>query len=440
MSQPVVAIVGRPNVGKSTLFNRIIQKRIAIEEKISGITRDRIYGRAEWQNNNFILVDTGGISFDKTDPLAELVRKQARLAIEQASIIVMVLDSRIGLTHLDIEIADMLKRTKKAVVLAGNKGEGRRSDQYKYDLYALGLGEPVIISAVHGLNIGDLLDRIVDLLPETEENFFQGVKVAIIGKPNVGKSSLVNYLAKEERAIVSDLPGTTRDAIDTLITIEDKNYLLVDTAGLKQKGKIKDNVGYYSMLRALKAIEDADVVIAVIDSLEGITEQDKRILGYADTAGKALIIAFNKWDAMENREYMARKLKVTAEQDLAFVRYAPITFISAKTGQRVTPMFSLVEKVYQEYNKRISTGLLNSFLQDVLVSTPPPAMKGKTLKIYYITQFKVGPPKFSVFVNNKKLLHFSYVRHLENKLRQAFGFHGTPIRILVREKKERTER
>lgn len=440
MPQPVVAIVGRPNVGKSTLFNRIVKKRTAIEEKVSGVTRDRIYGRGEWLENTFIIVDTGGISFDAGDPLAVLVKKQAEMAIQEASVILMVVDLKTGVTSLDMEVAAILRKSRKKVLLVGNKGDNKEAEKNLYDFYALGMGEVLPVSAAHGLNIGDLLDEVVAAIPKEEERDFAGLKVAIIGRPNVGKSSLVNHLAGQERVIVSDVPGTTRDAVDTRVVVNDKSYLLVDTAGLRQKRKVADSVEYYSVLRSIRAMEDADVVVAVVDAAGGITDQDKKILGYADDAGKALVIAFNKWDLVEEKETMAKEFKEVVKDELAFVRYAPFIYISARTGKRVSRLFALVDGVHAEHRKRVSTGQLNTFLEEVLFLTPPPTRKGRALKIYYATQVKAGPPTFAFFVNDKDLMHFSYMRHLENKLREAFDFTGTPIKMVVRTKKGRMEK
>lgn len=440
MPQPVVAIVGRPNVGKSTLFNRIVRKRTAIEEKVSGVTRDRIYGRGEWLNKTFIIVDTGGISFDAADPLSELVRKQAQLAIDEASVIVLVVDLKTGVTTLDSEIADLLRKTKKNVILVGNKGDNKEAEKNIYDFYSLGMGDLLPVSAAHGLNIGDLLDRILAAIPQEEEIPFEGLKVAVVGRPNVGKSSLVNHLAGEERVIVSDIPGTTRDAIDTKVIINDKSYLLVDTAGLRQKRKVADSVEYYSVLRSLRAMEEADVVVSVLDATEGITDQDKKVIGYADDAGKALIIAFNKWDIVEGKEAAAKEFKDLVQKELVFVRYAPVINISAKTGKRVAKMFDLIDQVNEEHHKRVTTGQLNSFLEEALLLNPPPTRKGRALKVYYATQVKTAPPTFAFFVNDDELMHFSYLRHLENKMREAFGFEGTPIHMLVRTKKGRAEK
>ncbi len=440
MPNPIVAIVGRPNVGKSTLFNRIVRKRTAIEEKTSGVTRDRIYGRGEWLDNTFILVDTGGISFDAGDPLSELVKKQAEVAIQEASVILMVVDLKDGVTPLDAEVAAILRKSKKKVILVGNKGDNKEAEKNLYDFYSLGMGEALPVSAAHGLNIGDLLDAVIAAVPREEERAFSGLKVAIIGRPNVGKSSLVNHLAGEERAIVSDIPGTTRDAVDTRGEINGKQYLLVDTAGLRQKRKVADSVEYYSVLRSLRAMEDADVVVAVLDATEGIIDQDKKILGYADEEGKALIIAFNKWDLVEERETVAKEFKTDVEDELVFVRYAPFIYISARTGKRVTRLFTLIDQVHAEHHKRVSTGQLNAFLEEVLFLTPPPTKKGRALKVYYATQVKAAPPTFAFFVNDRELMHFSYMRHLENKLREAFDFTGTPIKMMVRTKKGRMEK
>ncbi len=438
MPQPVVAIVGRPNVGKSTLFNRIIQKRTAIEEKMPGVTRDRIYGRVEWLGTEFLVVDTGGINFGN-DIMTELVRKQAWLAIEEANLLIMVVDLKTGITALDREIAEIIRKAGKKTILVANKGESNRDAQDVYDFYALGLGEPIIISAAHGLNIGDLLDRVVSDLPPHAENAVEGIRVAFIGRPNVGKSSLVNYLAGQERVIVSEIPGTTRDSVDIIVKIMDNDYILVDTAGLRRKSKVNTPVEYYSILRSLRAIEECDVAIAVIDAVEGITEQDKKIIGNADAAGKALILAINKWDLVEEKEEYVKDFKQNLGAELAFARYAPVVYISAKTGKRVKQMFDLVREVYAENRKRISTGQLNTFMQEMIYITPPPSVKGKRLKIYYVTQVKTAPPTFNFFINQRELLHFSYKRFLENQLRSTFGFAGTPIKFLFSTKKERED-
>jgi GTPase len=440
MAQPVVAIVGRPNVGKSTLFNRIVQKRTAIEERVSGVTRDRLYGRGEWLDNTFILVDTGGISFDGQDPLADLVRKQAEVAIQEAAVILMVVDLKDGVTPLDEEVAAILRKSRKQVILVGNKGDNKEAAKNLYDFYALGMGEALPVSAAHGLNIGDLLDRIVAAIPKEEEREFDGLKVAIVGRPNVGKSSLVNHLAGEERVIVSEIPGTTRDAVDTRVALQGREYLLVDTAGLRQKRKVEDAVEYYSVLRSLRAMEDADVVVAVLDAVEGITDQDKKILGYADEEGKALIIAFNKWDLVEEKDAAARDFREAAREELAFVRYAPLVYISARTGKGVARLFEWIDKVHGEHHKRVGTGQLNAFLEETLFLTPPPVRKGQVLKVYYATQIKTAPPTFAFFVNDRERMHFSYLRHLENKLRETFDFTGTSIKMVVRTKKGRLEK
>lgn len=434
MSQPVVAIVGRPNVGKSTLFNRLVQKRLAIEESTPGVTRDRLYGRVEWRDREFWLVDTGGLTFEE-ETIAREIFRQATLAIEEANVVLFMVDVRSGPVTLDYEVAEFLRKAKKPVLLVANKAESPDMAATA-EFYSLGLGEPILVSAAHGLGTGDLLDEIVALLPEAslpEED--DELKIAVIGRPNVGKSSLVNRLAGTERVIVSDIPGTTRDAVDLVLEHEDRRYRVVDTAGIRRKSKVEEAVEYYSVLRAIRAAEDADVVLFLVDATQGVTEQDKRIAGIAHEAGRALVIVVNKWDAVPDKDDKTMdEFREEIRKELAFISYAPILFISALTGQRVTRIFELVNFVAEQHALRISTARLNELLQDATAVVPPPSKRGRQLKIYYMTQIKVKPPTFTLFVNDPELAHFSYLRYMENRLREAYGFEGTPLRLLVRKR------
>lgn len=434
MSHPVVAIVGRPNVGKSTLFNRLIQKRVAIEEKTAGVTRDRIYGRVEWSGREFWLIDTGGLTFEG-DVIAREIRHQVQLALDEAQLILLVVDLRTGPVTLDFEVAEMLRKADKAVILVANKAESDGVAGDAAEFYGLGLGEPQLVSSAHGLGTGDLLDEVIRLIPE-EELPEQGedLRIAVIGRPNVGKSSLVNRLAGVERVIVSDIPGTTRDAIDLLIEQEGRLYRFIDTAGIRRKNKVEQAVEYYSVLRSIRAAEAADVVVMLLDAAEGVTEQDKRIAGIAHEAGRALILVVNKWDKVEKDEKTMDAYRETIREELSYLSYAPIMFISALTGQRVHRIFELVEFVAEQHTLRISTSKLNEMLEDAMAVTPPPSKKGKRLKIYYMTQTRVKPPTFVLFVNEPELAHFSYVRFIENRIREIYGFEGTPIRIQVRKR------
>lgn len=440
MSHPVVAIVGRPNVGKSTLFNRLVQKRVAIEESTPGVTRDRIYGRVEWVGREFWLIDTGGLTFEE-DKISQEIHRQVQLALEEAHVILFVVDVRSGPVPLDYEVADVLRKTDKPVVLAANKAETGQMAGEAAEFYELGLGEPVLISGAHGLGTGDLLDEVVKLMPEGElppadEDL---LRVAAIGRPNVGKSSLINRLAGTERVIVSDIPGTTRDAIDLVIEREDRRYHFVDTAGIRRKKKVEEAVEYYSVLRSMRAAEDADVVLMLIDASEGVTEQDKRIAGIAHDAGRAMIIVVNKWDKVEKDDKTMDLFREEIRKELAYLTYAPILFISALTGQRVHRLFELIDYVANQHALRIQTARLNELLSDAMAVTPPPSKKGQQLKIYYLTQIKVKPPTFAVVVNDPELAHFSYLRFIENRLRETYGFEGTPIRILVRKRGKKGE-
>ncbi|MCW3491510.1 ribosome biogenesis GTPase Der [Dethiobacter alkaliphilus] len=439
MSHPVVAIVGRPNVGKSTLFNRLIQRRLAIEEPTAGVTRDRIYGRADWTGHEFWLIDTGGLTFEE-DKISREIHRQVKLAMEEANVIIFVVDVRSGPVTLDYEVAAMLRKTTKPVILAANKAESPNFDTSEF--YALGLGEPTLTSGAHGLGTGDLLDEVAKHLPETEEfpEDEEILRVAIIGRPNVGKSSLTNKLSGTERVIVSDMPGTTRDAIDLLIERDNRKYLFVDTAGIRRKSKVDEAVEYYSVLRSIRAAESADVVLMLIDAAEGVTEQDKRIAGIAHEAGRALVIVVNKWDKVEKDDKTMDAYRDNLRDELAYITYAPILFISALTGQRVQRVYELIDYVAEQHALRVKTSRLNELLEDATAVVPPPSKKGKQLKIYYLTQVRVKPPTFSIFVNDPELAHFSYIRFLENKLRETYGFEGTPIRIYVRKRSKKGDK
>jgi GTP-binding protein len=436
MAKPIIAIVGRPNVGKSTLFNRIVGERISIVEDSPGITRDRIYSDAEWLNTNFTLIDTGGLEVSETDDILINVQRQAEIAIQEADVILFVVDGREGVTGTDREIANFLRKTQKPVILVANKMENRFSIEYLSELYELGFNEPVPISSEHGLGIGDLLDLVIEKIPSIkEEDYDEGViKVALIGKPNVGKSSIVNTLLGQERVIVSETPGTTRDAIDTSFTMGEQNFVLIDTAGLRRKAKIFEAVEKYSVIRTLKAIERSDVVLMVIDAAEGVTSQDKKIAGYADEAGKACVIVVNKWDLVKKDNNTFQQYTETIRKELEFLKYAPIIFVSAKTAQRITKIMDYVLSVAEEHAKRIGTGDLNDLIQEAIMLHQPPTDRGKRLKIFYCTQSSVKPPTFIFFVNEPELMHFSYLRYLENTIREAYGFNGTPIRLLVRKR------
>lgn len=437
MAKPVVAIVGRPNVGKSTLFNRLAGTRISIVESEPGITRDRIYADIEWQDEKFILIDTGGIETDSDDIIISKIRQQAQLAIEEADLLLFVVDGRSGITNLDEEIAGYLRKTNKKIILVINKVDDfSLVDEIIWQFYALGFEEMMPLSAEHGKNIGDLLEKITENLPEIaeEEEDSEVLNIAIVGKPNVGKSSLVNYIAGQERSIVSDIPGTTRDAIDTLVEVNGIKYNLIDTAGLRRKARIKESIEYYSVIRTLRAIDRADAVLMMIDARDGVTTQDKRIVGYAHDSGKAIVLAVNKWDLIEKDSKTMEEYKKDIYDKLKFLTYAPITFISALTGQRVTEALELLEYVVDQNSLRIKTGLLNEVLEEAFLLREPPGYRGKKLKLLYATQVGIKPPTFLLFVNDPELMHFSYERYLENALRDAFGFVGTSIRIILKKR------
>ncbi len=439
MSKPTVAIVGRPNVGKSTFFNYIVGKRISIVQDEPGVTRDRVYADATWKGKTFTLIDTGGIEPESEDIIVSQMRDQANIAIEIADVIIFLTDIKQGVTAADKEISLMLKKSKKPVVLVCNKADnyGKTSDDI-YEFYNLGLGDPYPVSSVNAIGIGDVLDAIYEEFPETEkEDDEETIKVAIIGKPNVGKSSLVNKILGENRVIVSDIAGTTRDAIDSNFENEFGKYVFIDTAGIRRKSKVDEQIEKYSVMRSLLAVERADVCLLMIDANEGVTEQDRKIAGEAHEAGKASIIVINKWDAYEKDEHSMEKYKKQVYSELAYLSYAPIIFISAKTGQRVNKLFELINQVANQNALRVSTAVLNQVLNEAIAIVQPPTDKGKRLKIYYMTQASTKPPTFVVFVNDKKLFHFSYERYLVNQIRKEFTLTGTPVRIMVREKKDK---
>ncbi|MDA8229194.1 MAG: ribosome biogenesis GTPase Der [Desulfitobacterium hafniense] len=439
MSKPIVAIVGRPNVGKSTLFNRIAGGLVAIVEDRPGVTRDRLYRDTEWLGRKFSLIDTGGIEFkDVSTPISAQMRRQAEIAMEEADVIVLVVELK-SLTADDEMIAQTLRKSGKPVILAVNKVENFEKAQSElYDFYSLGLGDPVAISAVHGMNVGDLLDRVISHFPSEQEEDYQPdvIRIAVIGRPNVGKSSLVNKLLGEERVIVSNIPGTTRDAIDTPFEHEGKNYVLIDTAGMRRKGRIEELTEQYSVSRSLRAVDRSDVILMLLDAPEGVTEQDKKIAGYAHEAGKGLVIVVNKWDLIEKDEKTMNKFDADIREQLGFMQYAPTIFISAKTGQRVTKVLELVDFVSEQNSTRVATATLNGLVKEWVHLNPPPTDKGRRLKILYTTQVGVKPPTFVFFVNDPELMHFSYKRYLENHIRKSFGFEGSPIRIVIRQKDE----
>lgn len=434
----IVAVVGRPNVGKSTLFNYLIGRRLAIVEDIPGVTRDRLYADVRWLNHEFTLVDTGGFEIHDGDQITNYVRKQAEIAMEEADVILLVVDGRQGLTPLDEDVVQVLRTTKKPFILVVNKIDHPNLEAHAADFYQLGLEHMQNISAANGIGMGDLLDYIIELLPasastdvDTEDSL---TRVAVIGKPNTGKSSLVNNLLGQERVIVSDMPGTTRDAIDTLLQVGGEEYVLVDTAGLRRRSKVEAEIERYSGLRSLRAIESADIVLMLIDATEGVTEQDKKIVGFAHNRGKGIVLVVNKWDLIEKDNRTVGQFTDEIRTELTFIAYAPIIFVSAKTGQRVHRIFDLVKEVNENRNLRISTNALNELILQATVVTPTPTDRGKALRIYYATQSDIKPPTFIFFVNNPKLMHFSYQRFLENTLRKAMGFVGTPIRFYIRKR------
>lgn len=436
MTKPVVAIVGRPNVGKSTIFNRIAGERISIVEDIPGVTRDRIYSSAEWLTHEFNLIDTGGIDIGD-EPFLEQIRQQAEIAIDEADVIIFLTSGREGVTSADETVAKILYKTKKPVVLGVNKIDNPDMREQLYDFYALGFGEPFPVSGSHGLGLGDLLDEVAKHFPKTEEDEYDEntIKFSFIGRPNVGKSSLVNAILGEERVIVSDIEGTTRDAIDSMYSYEDQDYVIIDTAGIRKKGKVYESTEKYSVLRALRAIERSDVVCVVLNGEEGIREQDKKIAGYAHEAGRAVIIVVNKWDAVEKDEKTMKVFEQTIREHFLFLSYAPIVFLSAKTKKRVFSLLPVIQRVSENHTMRVQSSILNDIISDAVAMNPAPTDNGRRLRIYYATQVAVKPPTFVVFVNEPELMHFSYQRFLENRIRDSFDFEGTPIRIIARPRK-----
>lgn len=437
--KPVVAVVGRPNVGKSTLFNKLAGQRISIVKDTPGITRDRIYADVTWLNHSFTLIDTGGIEPDSKDVILSQMREQAEIAISTADVILFMVDVRQGLVDADAKVADMLRRSRKPVVLVVNKVDNLEKYMADvYEFYNLGIGEPIAISAANQMGIGDMLDEVVQYFDDadTDEEEDDRIRVAIVGKPNVGKSSLINKLLGENRLIVSDIAGTTRDAVDTPVQHGGREYVFIDTAGLRRKNKIKEELEHFMILRTVSAVERADVVVLLIDAVEGVSEQDAKIAGIAHDRGKATIIAVNKWDAIEKNDKTIREYEKKIREVLSFMPYAKITYISAQTGQRLPKLYEIIDMVSENHAMRIQTGVLNEIMAEAVALQQPPSDKGRRLKLFYITQASVKPPTFVIFVNDKDLMHFSYTRYIENKIREAFGFEGTPLKFIIRERKE----
>ena len=440
MSKPIVAIVGRPNVGKSTLFNALAGQKISIVKDTPGVTRDRIYADIDWLNYNFTMIDTGGIEPDSSDIILAQMRDQAQIAIDTADVIIFMTDVKQGLIDADAKVADMLRRSQKPVVLVVNKVDNfNKMMADVYEFYNLGIGDPVPISASQRSGIGDMLDKVVEHFKslDLEEDEDDRPKVAIVGKPNVGKSSIINKLTGESRVIVSNIAGTTRDAIDTDVKWNGKEYVFIDPAGIRRKSKVKEDIERYSVIRTVTAVERADVVVIVIDATEGVTEQDAKIAGIAHENGKGIIIAVNKWDAIEKNDKTVYEYTNKVRQILSFMQYAEIMFISAKTGQRLPKLFDMIDMVIENHTMRIETGVVNEIMAEAVAMQQPPSDKGKRLRLYYITQVSVKPPTFVIFVNDKELMHFSYTRYIENRIREAFGFRGTPLRFIIRERKEK---
>lgn len=440
MSKPVVAIVGRPNVGKSTLFNALAGEKISIVKDTPGVTRDRIYADVSWLDRNFTMIDTGGIEPDSKDIILSQMRDQAQIAIDTSDVIVFMTDVRQGLIDSDSKVADMLRRSGKPIVLVVNKVDS--FEKYMpdvYEFYNLGIGEPVPISAASRLGIGDMLDEITGHFPEKDEEDEEDEcpRIAIVGKPNVGKSSIVNKLLGEQRVIVSDIAGTTRDAIDTEIVHDGREYVFIDTAGLRRKSRIKEELERYSIIRAVTAVERSDVVLVVIDASEGVTEQDAKIAGIAHERGKGIVIVVNKWDAIEKDDRTMKKYENEIRRVLSFMPYAEVMYVSAQTGQRLNKLYDVIDMVIENQTLRVATGVLNEIMMEAVAMQQPPSDKGKRLKLYYITQVSVKPPTFVIFVNDRELMHFSYTRYLENKIREAFGFKGTSLKFFIRERKEK---
>lgn len=440
MGKPIVAIVGRPNVGKSTLFNIFANSRISIVEDTPGVTRDRLYADTEWLDNEFMMVDTGGIEIMNTDKIAVSIRQQAQIAIAEADVILFVCDARAGITHEDAEVAKMLRQSKKPIVLAINKADSPKQEMEIFEFYNLGIGEPIPVSAANHLGLGDLLDAVVEKFPETsaygEDGNEDEIKVALIGRPNVGKSSIFNTLVGEERSIVSDVAGTTRDAIDTPVIREGQKFLFIDTAGMRRKARIDEPIEKYSIIRSLRAVDRSDVVLMVIDAIDGVTEQDKKIAGYAHEAGKGIVLVVNKWDLYDKDNTSTLRYTENLRRELVFMQYTPVVFVSAMTKQRIHRLPEVIHYVAEQNAMRISTSVLNQVVEDAIAINPPPTEKGQRLKILYATQVKIKPPTFVIFVNEPEIMHFSYQRYLENKLREAFGFEGTPLQMIIRGKNE----
>ncbi|SDY41635.1 ribosome biogenesis GTPase Der [Tindallia californiensis] len=436
MAKPIVAVVGRPNVGKSTFFNRIAGRRISIVEDTPGVTRDRIYAEVEWLRYQFTMIDTGGLEPASEEPIPRQMRNQAELAMEMADVIIFMVDGREGLTLQDREVADILRKNNKPVLLVLNKVDTSNQSEHFYDFYELGIGDPIEISSELSLGIGDLLDEVVKYFPDTDEEYqdSDSIRVTVIGRPNVGKSSLINRILGEERVIVSDIAGTTRDAIDTPFSHDGQKYVFIDTAGLRRKSKIHSNVEHYSVIRAIAAIERSDVCILMIDAQEGVTEQDKRVAGLSHDNGRALIILVNKWDLIEKDNKTTNKFLKDIRRELGFCQYAPVVFVSVLNGQRINKILPMIQYVSNQHTMRVQTGVLNEVIAEATLMNQPPSDKGKRLKIYYGTQVSVRPPSFVLFVNDKELMHFSYLRYIENKIRESFSFEGTPIKMICREK------
>ena len=440
--KPIVAVVGRPNVGKSTLFNALAGSRISIVKDTPGITRDRIFADVTWLNYSFTLIDTGGIEPDSKDIILSQMREQAQIAIDTADVILFMVDVKQGLVDADAKVADMLRRSKKPIILVVNKVDSYEKMMLDvYEFYNLGIGEPMAISAANRQGIGEVLDEVVSHFPDdtAEDVEDERPRIAIVGKPNVGKSSLINKLLGENRLIVSDIAGTTRDAVDAEVTYNGKEYIFIDTAGLRRKNKIKEELEQYMIVRTVSAVERADIVILLIDAMEGVTEQDAKIAGIAHERGKGIIIAVNKWDALEKDDKTIYRFTEKVRQILSFMPYAEITFISAKTGQRIGKLYELIDMVEQNQSMRVATGVLNEIMAEAVALQQPPSDKGKRLRLYYITQVAVKPPTFVIFVNDKQLMHFSYTRYIENKIRDTFGFKGTPLHFIIRERKEKDQ-
>lgn len=440
MSKPIVAIVGRPNVGKSTLFNALAGQKISIVKDTPGVTRDRIYADVDWLNYNFTMIDTGGIEPDSSDIILSQMREQAQIAIDTADVIIFMTDVKQGLIDADSKVADMLRRSRKPVILVVNKVDNfNRMMADVYEFYNLGIGDPVPISASQKSGLGDMLDKVVEHFKalNLDEEEDDRPRVAIVGKPNVGKSSIINKLTGESRVIVSNIAGTTRDAIDTDVEWNGREYVFIDTAGLRRKSKVKEDIERYSIIRTVTAVERADVVVIVIDAVEGVTEQDAKIAGIAHENGKGIIIAVNKWDAIEKNDKTVYEYTNKVRQILSFMQYAEVMFISAKTGQRLPKLFDMIDVVIANHSMRIETGVVNEIMAEAVAMQQPPSDKGKRLKLYYITQVSVKPPTFVIFVNDKELMHFSYTRYIENRIREAFGFRGTPLRFIIRERNDK---